>query len=76
MVTPEQLKTWIEKGFNEAIVTVEGDGHHFEAVIIAEEFSGKSRIQRHQLVYTALGDKMKAEVHAMSMKTHTPAEVA
>ena len=76
MVTPEQLKTWIEKGFNEAIVTVEGDGHHFEAVIIAEEFSGKSRIQRHQLVYTALGDKMKAEVHALSMKTHTPAEVA
>ena len=71
MVTPEQLQSWIEAGFNDASVTVEGDGHHFEAVIIANEFAGKSRIQRHQLVYAALGDKMKAEVHALSMKTLT-----
>ena len=75
MVTPEQLKAWIESGFDNADVTVEGDGHHFEAVIIASEFDGKNRIQRHQLVYAALGDKMKAEVHALSMKTHTPDEV-
>lgn len=74
MVTPEQLKEWIESGFNNAQVTVEGDGHHFEAVIIANEFDGKSRIQCHQLVYAALGDKMKSEVHALSMKTQTPAE--
>ena len=74
MVTPEQLKTWIESGFDNAQVSVEGDGHHFEAVIVAAEFEGKSRIQRHQLVYAALGDKMKAEVHALSMKTLTPAE--
>jgi len=76
MVTPEQLKSWIESGFDNATVTVEGDGHHFEAVIVAEEFDGKSRIQRHQLVYAALGDKMKAEVHALSMKTHTHDEAA
>jgi len=74
MVTPEQLKTWIESGFDNAQVSVEGDGHHFEAVIVAAEFEGKSRIQRHQLVYAALGDKMKAEVHALSMKTLTPTE--
>ena len=74
MVTPEQLKSWIETGFDNANVTVEGDGHHFEAVIVASEFDGKNRIQRHQLVYAALGDKMKAEVHALSMKTLTPAE--
>lgn len=74
MVTPEQLKTWIESGFDNANVSVEGDGHHFEAVIIANEFEGKTRIGRHQLVYAALGDKMKAEVHALSMKTLTPAE--
>ena len=74
MVTPEQLKTWIETGFENAQVSVEGDGHHFEAVIVASEFEGKSRIQRHQLVYGALGDKMKAEVHALSMKTLTPSE--
>ena len=75
MVTTEQLKTWIEAGFDGADISVEGDGHHFEAVIIAKEFSGKSRIQRHQLVYAALGDKMKAEVHALSMKTQTPDEL-
>ena len=74
MVTPEQLKEWIEAGFDGAQVSVEGDGHHFEAVIIANEFEGQSRIRRHQLVYKALSDKMKAEVHALSMKTVTPAE--
>jgi len=74
MVTPEQLKNWIESGFDGAQIAVEGDGHHFEATIIAAEFEGKSRIQRHQLVYAALGDKMKAEVHALSMKTLTPSE--
>lgn len=74
MVTPEQLKTWIEAGFDHADVSVEGDGHHFEAVIVAKEFSGKSRIKRHQLVYAALGDKMKAQVHALSMKTLAPEE--
>ena len=74
MVTPEQLKSWIESGFDCATVNVEGDGHHFEAVIVSDEFEGKNRIQRHQLVYAALGDKMKAEVHALSMKTLTPAE--
>lgn len=75
MVTPEQLKNWIETGFDNAQVDVDGDGHHFEATIVAVEFEGKSRIQRHQLVYAALGDKMKAEVHALSMKTLTPSEV-
>ena len=74
MVTPEQLKTWIESGFDDAQITVEGDGHHFEAVIVTTAFEGKSRIQRHQMVYAALGDKMKAEVHALSMKTLTPSE--
>jgi len=75
MVTPEQLKNWIETGFDDAQISVDGDGHHFEAVIIASVFEGKSRIQRHQMVYAALGDKMKAEVHALSMKTLTPSEV-
>lgn len=74
MVTPEQLKGWIEAGFGSVEVSVEGDGHHFEAIIVSDEFEGKSRIQRHQLVYAALGDKMKAEVHALSMKTLTAAE--
>jgi len=74
MVTPEQLKQWIETGFDSADVSVEGDGHHFEATIISDEFAEKTRIQRHQMVYAALGDKMKAEVHALSMKTLTVKE--
>lgn len=74
MVTPEQLKSWIETGFDNATVSVEGDGHHFEAVIVSSQFEGKTRIARHQMVYAALGDKMKAEVHALSMKTLTEEE--
>lgn len=75
MVTPEQLKSWIEAGLDDsASLSVEGDGHHFEAVIVSSEFAGKSRIQRHQHIYAILGDKMKAEVHALSMKTMTPEE--
>ena len=75
MVTPEQLKEWISVGLaDEATVSVDGDGHHFEALIVTPDFEGKNRIQRHQFVYAILGDKMKAEVHALSMKTLTPEE--
>lgn len=75
MVTPEKLREWIVAGLaNDAKISVEGDGHHFEAIIITPDFEGKSRIQRHQFIYAILGDKMKAEVHALSMKTLTPEE--
>jgi len=72
MVTPENIKEWIEKNLAESEVEVSGDGRHFDAVIVCAEFSGKSRIQQHQMVYAALGDKMKAEIHALSMRTMTP----
>ena len=58
----------------DATVRVDGDGRHFEAVIVAADFAGKSLIQRHQMVYRVLGDKMQAEIHALSMKTLTPEE--
>lgn len=74
MVTPQDIKSWIEAGMTDCSAEVEGDGHHFEAVIISPEFEGKSRIQQHQLVYGVLGDKMEAAIHALSMKTMTPAE--
>ena len=47
-----------------------GDGHHFEAVIVSPEFAGKSRVQQHQLVYRALGERMREEIHALSMQTY------
>lgn len=74
MVTPEDIKGWIEAGLPGSSVQCEGDGSHFEAVIISPEFEGKSLVQKHQLVYGALGDKMKETIHALSMKTLTPAE--
>ena len=74
MVTPEQVKQYIEQGMPCEFVEVSGDGAHFEAVIVSSAFAGKSRVQRHQLVYAALGERMRAEVHALSMKTLTPAE--
>jgi acid stress-induced BolA-like protein IbaG/YrbA len=55
---------------------VDGDGQHFFATIVSAEFEGKTRIARHQRVYQALGDRMRAQIHALSMKTLTPAEWA
>ena len=55
---------------------VEGDGRHFFATIVSPEFVGVSRVARHQKVYTVLGDRMREQIHALSMKTLTPAEWA
>ena len=74
MVTPAQLRTYIEQGLPCAELRVTGDGQHFEAIIVSVAFSGKNRVQRHQLVYQALGDRMREEVHALSMRTLTPEE--
>ncbi len=74
MVTPEDIQNWIRTGLADAEVRVEGDGHHFEALIVCDGFAGKSSVQRHQMVYQILGDKMKAEIHALSMKTVTKEE--
>ncbi len=74
MVTPENIQQWIQAGLADAEVRVEGDGHHFEAMIICDDFAGKNSVQRHQMVYQILGDKMKAEIHALSMKTVTREE--
>ena len=53
---------------------VTGDGSHFDAVVVSDDFLEKSRVARHRLVYDALGDKMKEEVHALSMKLYTNKE--
>lgn len=73
-VTPESIRQNIEQGMSCLHVAVSGDGRHFEALVVSDEFSGKSRIQRHQRVYQALGDRMRDEIHALSMKTLTPQE--
>lgn len=69
---PKEIQTMIENGMSAASVNVEGDGTHFEAVIVSEEFDGKTLLERHQLVYKVLGDAMKDRIHALSLKTYTP----
>ena len=73
MLTAYQLKNTIVNGLPCDHVEVIGDdGQHFEAVIVSPQFTGKNRVQQHQLVYLALGDRMRSEIHALSMKTFAP----
>jgi acid stress-induced BolA-like protein IbaG/YrbA len=72
MVTPDSIKTTIAAGLPCTHLAVDGDGHHFQAVIVSEKFIGLSRVRQHQLVYSVLGDRMREEIHALSMQTFTP----
>jgi acid stress-induced BolA-like protein IbaG/YrbA len=74
--TPAQIQDYIAAGLPCVHLEVEGDGEHFFATIVSAEFDGLTRIRRHQRVYAALGERMRAEIHALSMKTLTPAEWA
>ncbi len=51
-----------------------GDLRHYEATVVSSAFDGKSRIQRHRMIYSCLNDHMAADIHALSMKLYTPAE--
>ena len=73
MLSAQQLEAYITQNLACDYIKVIGDdGTHFEAVIVSPEFVGKSMVQQHQRVYAALGDRMKAEIHALSMRTLTP----
>ena len=74
MVTPESVKDGILGGLACQHVEVIGDGQHFQALVVSAQFAGRSRVQRHQLVYGALGERMREEIHALSMRTLTPEE--
>jgi len=72
-----EVRQLIEDGLPGAIVQVDdttGGGDHFEALVVTEKFDGKSLVERHQMVYAALGDAMRARVHALALKTLTPAQ--
>jgi acid stress-induced BolA-like protein IbaG/YrbA len=73
MLTANELKDYIMNGLPCDHVEVLGDdGQHFEAVVVSPQFTGKNKVQQPQLVYLALGDRMRAEIHALSMRTFTP----
>lgn len=66
-----RIREMIEQGIQASFVEVDGDGTHFQAVVVSEQFRGKPPIERHKLVYAALGDAMESEIHAISIKTYT-----
>ncbi len=76
-MTAEQLHAIIAAGLPCDHLEIDGDGRHWNAVIVSPAFEGKRLIQRHQAVYATLGEKIRTdEVHALSMKTHTATEWA
>ena len=69
----DDIKVLIEATIDDAVVTVSSDDNvHFEAIVISQGFQEKSLVQRHQMVYGCLGDKMQSEIHALSLTTLTP----
>lgn len=73
MLSANDIKIYISQGLACEFVQVLGDdGQHFEAIVVSAEFVGKNMVQQHQLVYQALGDRMRQEIHALSIKTFTP----
>ena len=72
-MTADEVRSTIMNGLSCDHVEVLGDdGQHFEAVIVSPRFAGKNMVQQHQLVYLTLGGRMRAEIHALSMRTFTP----
>ena len=76
MVTAESIERSIAAQLACDHLDVRGDGQHWEAVIVSARFEGLPKVRQHQLVYAALGDRMREEVHALSMTTLTPAQWA
>ena len=70
---PEQIQSMIETGLECSLVNVEGDGSHFQALVVSELFDGKGLVAQHQMVYGTLGDYMQEAIHALSLRTLTPA---
>lgn len=72
--TPEQVRGWIAESMPCDELKVTGDGQHFEALIVSARFAGLNRVERHKLVYRALGGRMHGDIHALSMRALTPEE--
>ena len=71
---PEEIQTMIQRGFPGAEVRVTGDGRHFDAVVVSQDFAGRTLLEQHRLVYATLGSKMGGDIHALTIRTYTPEE--
>ena len=69
-----ELEAIIKAGIQDAEVIVKGEGDHFEATVVSQQFEGRSMVQQHQMVYATLGDRMGGEIHALALHTYTPAD--
>lgn len=78
VLAPDEIAKRIREGLAAEHVSVEdtGGGDHFAAVVVAKAFAGRSRVEQHQLVYATLGDAMRAEIHALALKTYAPEQWA
>ena len=73
----DAIRQMIENGLPGASAQVQGDdGVHFEATVICDAFAGKLPLARHRMVYATLGERMGREIHALQLRTQTPAEAA
>lgn len=72
MVSAIDIQEWLVKGLPGAEIEVSGDGHHFEATIKYAGFTGKNLLEQHRMVYEVLGDRMRQEIHALSLRTLVP----
>ncbi|MDB5900607.1 MAG: hypothetical protein JWP41_4209 [Ramlibacter sp.] len=76
-MTAQELRSIIAAGLGCEHLEVDGDGRHWQALVVSAEFAGLRTLQRHQRVYATLGGRMQTdEVHALSIRTFTPAEWA
>lgn len=74
-MSPDRVRELIEAGLPGSHARVSGDGRHFDALVVAEQFEGRTAVQRHRMVYAAIGDHFDGEVlHALALRTLTPAE--
>jgi stress-induced morphogen len=75
VIAAEEIEKRLESALAGSLVEVRdttGTGDHFEALVVAKAFEGKTRVQQHQLVYAALGDAMRERIHALALRTFTP----
>jgi stress-induced morphogen len=76
-MTPEDIKTRIRTALPDAeirVVDTTGGGDHFQATVVSSAFADKGLIDRHRLVYAALGEAMRGPIHALALTTETPEE--
>jgi len=79
MFSPEQIKNTVEKalaGSTAEVIDLTGGRDHFQLVVVSAAFEGKSAVERHRMVYATLGPAVGQEIHALALRTLTPAEAA